>query len=136
MSNLQRKKQLAKKAMKLLKEYRECIRVFGAEKYVSVELNDTYDVITTVDEDGEEIEYNISEVSSEISSQLNGIGPCSSVFYENLELCKDEYELRNKYEEVSKKEFIDYVGKLHYAEFRCPEICEELEEIEEEYNEL
>ena len=136
MANLRRKKQLANKIMKLFKEYTDCISVFGGSKYVSLKLDDTYDVIIAVDEDGDKEEHTIGELSTQISRDLNGFGPCSGVFYEDLGLCKDEYELRNKYEEVSKKEFIEYVGKLHYAEFRCPEICEELEEIEDEYNEL
>lgn len=134
MTNLERQKILAMEAAELIKEYRDTIAVFGAEQYKIVEVNETYDVITTVDEDGEKMERNVGEISEEISRQLYGFGPCSGVFYENLDLCKSEFN--DKYNELSKNDFMDYVGKVHYAEFRCVEICNRLEEIEEEFNNI
>ena len=45
---------------------------------------------------------------------------CSPSFYECLDNIKDE--LGSKYKKKSKDEFISYVGKLYYAEYRCAEI--------------
>ena len=59
---------------------------------------------------------------------------CSPSFYECLDNIKDE--LGSKYKKKSKDEFINYVGKLYYAEYRCSEIYERLKDIENEASEL
>ena len=133
MTILEEQKKIAMEARELIKEYRDIMLVFGAEPYKSIEVNETYDMITTIYEDNSKREYGIEEVSGEIHRELYGFGCYSGVFFEEVDLCKDEYELKNKYKELSKEEFIEYVGKIHYAEFRCVEICERLEEIESEF---
>ena len=59
---------------------------------------------------------------------------CSPSFYECLDHTKAELEY--DYKKKSKDEFINYVGKLYYAEYRCEEIYKRLQEIEDEASEL
>ena len=65
---------------------------------------------------------------------MRGWGPCSSGFYEEIELRLSELEY--DFKKYSKEEFKEYVGSLKYTEYRCEEIYQRLEEIEKEALEL
>ena len=66
--------------------------------------------------------------------RINGWGPCSSGFYDAIEEEKNCFD--DKFSELSKDEFINYVGSIYYTEYRCEEIVKELKELAKEYKEL
>ena len=79
-------------------------------------------------------EFELTDISSVFRLEMDGWSMCSPSFYECLDNIKDE--LGYKYKKKSKDEFINYVGKLYYAEYRYSEIYERLKDIENEASEL
>lgn len=130
MGNFEIKKELTTRAVELIKEFRnEGILICGENILESISVNDTFDVITvkTIYED-EAIEYDLSDISSVFSLEMDGWGPCSPSFYEGFELAIAEAEY--EYKKRDKDDFVKYIGGLCYMKYRCEEIYEELKVIE------
>ena len=134
MSNIERKMELAKEAVELIKEFGEEASIVGDNPIKSIEIKEDGSIIEIDHEyDGLE-EYQLSKISSIFLSEMRGWGPCSAGFYEAISLA--EGELEYEFKRLSKTEFKEYVGNLKYAEYRCEEIYIRLEAIEKEAKEL
>lgn len=90
--------------------------------------------ITLKQIDCEEEEYDLPCIASTLRYDLRGIGPCSSRFYEALDLAKADAEY--EYKNMNKDEYIQYVGGLFYLGERAEEIYARLQEIEEEADKI
>ena len=134
MSNIERKMELAKEAVELIKEFGEEASIVGDNPIKSIEIKENGSIIEIDHEyDGLE-EYQLSKISSIFLSEMRGWGPCSAGFYEAISLAEDDLE--DEFKSLSKTEFKEYVGNLKYAEYRCEEIYIRLEAIEKEAKEL
>ena len=130
-----RLKELAKEAVKLIKEF------IGLEAYLcectygNIRRNRSGSKITVVDYIyGEKLEFKLTQVSSIFSDEIEGFGPCGNGFYEAIELAKDN--LDKEFENMDKKEFIKYAGTICYIKPRCKEIYKRLKQIEREASRL
>ena len=130
-----RLKELAKEAVKLIKEFIELEALLGECPYGNIRRNRSGSKITVVDYIyGEKLEFKLTQVSSIFSDEMEGFGPCGSGFYEAISLAKSslDYEFKN----MDKKEFIKHAGMICYIKSRCEEIYKRLEEIEREASKL
>ena len=134
MNNIERRIELAKEAVELIKEFGEEASFLGDNPINSIEINENGSIIEIDHEyDGLE-QYKLSKISSIFLSEMRGWGPCSAGFYEAISLAEDDLE--DEFKSLSKTEFKEYVGNLKYAEYRCEEIYIRLEAIEKEAKEL
>lgn len=134
MNNNEKILKLSEEAKNLIIEFRNESSILGENLLKSIEVSE--DGLTfTIDNlfDGVE-EFELTDISSVFRLEMDGWALCSPSFYECLDHIKDE--LGCTYKEKSKDEFISYVGKLYYAEYRCAEIYERLKEIESEASDL
>ena len=134
MSKLEKRMKLAKEAVELIKEFRGEEAILGHNPLRAVSIKEDGEIIEVDDEFDGVIEYSLTNISSVFALEMRGWGPCSAGFYEAISLA--EGELEYEFKRLSKKEFKEYVGNLKYAEYRCEEIYERLEEIEREALEL
>ena len=130
MSKLKQRMKLAKEAAGLIEEFRREEGILGHNHLQSVAIKEDGRIIEVDDEFDGVIEYSLTEISSVFALEMRGWGPCSAGFYEAISLA--EGELEYEFKTLSKTEFKEYVGNLKYAEYRCEEIYERLEEIERE----
>ena len=134
MSNIERKMELAKEAVELIKEFGEEASIVGDNPIKSVEIKENGAIIEVDDEYEGIKEYSLSKISSIFLMEMRGWGPCPAGFYEAISLAEDDLE--DDFKSLSKTEFKEYVGNLKYAEYRCEEIYERLKQIEREALEL
>ena len=134
MNNIERKMELAKEAVELIKEFGEEASIVGDNPIKSIEIKENGAIIEVDDEYEGIKEYSLSKISSIFLSEMRGWGPCSAGFYEAISLAEDDLE--DDFKSLSKTEFKEYVGNLKYAEYRCEEIYIRLEEVEKEAKEL
>ena len=134
MKNKDKILKLSEEARNLIIEFREESSVLGENLLKSIEVSED-GLIFTIDNvyDGVE-EHELTHISSVFELEMDGWAMCSPSFYECLDIIKGE--LKCKYNKKSKDEFINYVGQLHYAEYRCEEIYKRLQVIEDEALEL
>lgn len=130
MENLNKQKELAKEAVRLIKEFRKESEILGDNPLVGIKIKKSGAIIEVEDSYEGIIEYELNEISSIFSTEMRGWGPCSAGFYEAISLA--ESDLESDFEKLSKSEFKKYVGNLKYAEYRCEAIYKRLEEIEKE----
>lgn len=126
----QKKIELAKEAVTLIKEFRKLNTIIGDNIFESVRASkDGSKIIIKHMYEGR-LEYDLEQVHTVLEDEMEGFGPCGGGFDEAVELAVDEFdcEYRNK----DKKQFISYVGKVYYMKFRCEEIYNRLKEISEE----
>lgn len=122
---------LSNEVKKLIMEFYEAQKVICGGDNVLEYIKSIQDGRTIILKEIEcEEEYDLSCIVSKLRYILRGFGPCSSAFYEEIDLSKDEYELEQKYKSMSKEEYIQYVGDLFYLPQRAEEIYERLQEIE------
>ena len=134
MSKLEKRMKLANEAIELIKEFREESAILGCNPLKSVTIQEEGEIIEVDDEFEGVKEYFLTDISSVFTVEMRGWGPCSSGFYEEIELRLSELEY--DFKKYSKEEFKEYVGSLKYTEYRCEEIYQRLEEIEKEALEL
>ena len=130
-----RLKELAKEAVKLIKEFIGLEALLGECPYGNIRRNRSGSKITVVDYIyGEKLEFKLTQVSSIFSDEIEGFGPCGNGFYEAIESAKSnlDYEFKN----MDKKEFIKRAGMICYIKPRCKDIYIRLEEIEREATKL
>ena len=122
MQNIEKKKELVKEAVKLIKEFKKESEVITEESFSNVRasVNGTKIVISK--------EYELTEISTVVEEKLRGNGLYSSGLYGDIEYAKSEGKY--KLNELSKTEFIKYMGTLCYLEVRAGAIHERLIEIE------
>ena len=130
MDKQQMRKDLAKEAVKLIKEFRKLNEILGDNIFTRVRANRSGSKIIIEHMYHGKLEYDLEEVSTVLEDEIEGFAPCGSVFYDTFDLAVDELDY--EYKKKSKKEFMDYVGKLYFMKFRCEEIYNRLKEIDGE----
>ena len=138
MTNEARIIELSNEAKNLIMEFYEDQKVLCGGDNVLEYISSTEDgrQITVREREEEGTEYDLPCIASTLRYDLRGIGPCGSRFYEALDYAKDEYELKQEYKNMSKDEYIQYVGGLFYLGERAEEIYARLQEIEKEAEEI
>jgi len=130
MSNLEKQRELAKEAVKLIKEFKKEASIVSEDSFKSIKIKKSGSIIE-IDDFYEGIrEYNLNEISSVLKLEMRGFGPCSAGFYEAIE--QEESDLKSDFNKYTKNEFKKLIGNLKYVECRCEEIYNRLEEIEKE----
>lgn len=126
MSRFGEKKKLAELSLSLIKEYEQLASEIR-EIIEDVQLSADYENIVIKDEDGEE-QYHLSELFYYYEEEQES----GDFTYAIRELLEEE-DIKEQFEELDKKEFIDYVGNLYYAKYRSKEIYKELKRISNKF---
>lgn len=134
MTNLEKRLKLANEAKDLIIEFRaeECRLGENVLEKISIS-EDGSTIYVTETYDGEK-EYALAEISEIFLTEMRGWGPCSAQLEEAISMAQSEVE--SEYKNMTKEEYIQYVGGLYYMELRCEEIYVRLEQIEKEVKEL
>lgn len=130
MSNLEKQMKLAEEAVELIKEFREEASILGTNPLKEIKIKENGRIIEVDDEDDGIVEYELSEISSIFSIEMEGWGPCGPGFYEAISLAESDFKY--DFKKYTKKEFKEYVGSIKYTEYRCEAIYERLKEIQKE----
>ena len=134
MNNNDKVLKLAQEAKNLIIEFRNEASVLGVNPLNNISISEDGFAIT-IDSDLTGVtEFSLFEISSALHDDMECWGPASPAFYECMSLSISEIEF--KYSEKSKDEFINYVGQLYYAQYRCEEIYKRLQEIDNEASKL
>lgn len=134
MINLEKRLKLANEAKDLIIEFREEEARLGENVLQEISISeDGATIYVTETYNGEE-EYRLEGISSMFVTEMRGWGPCSAQLYEAIHIAQSEAE--SEYKNMSKEEYIQYVGGLYYMEQRCEEIFVRLQQIEREVEEL
>ena len=129
-----KKIEIAKKAVELIREFFSLEAILGENLCKGIEVNNETASIIIDDLYEGILEYDVEKAARVFDERINGWGPCPSGFYDAIEEEKNCFD--DKFSELSKDEFINYVGSIYYTEYRCEEIVKELKELAEEYKEL
>lgn len=124
MSKFGERKKLAEIAISLIKEYENLV-VELRDVLESIEVDSAYENIKIVDCEGEH-EFHLSEISNYYLDE-QGTAELTKEVKERL----DSEEVKLRFNEMDKSEFISYIGSLYYANYRCVEIYNELKDVEE-----
>lgn len=124
MSKFGERKKLAEITISLIKEYENLV-VELRDGLESIEADSTYENIKIVDCEGEH-EFHLSEISDYYLDE-QGTAELTKEVKERL----NSEEVKLRFNEMDKNEFINYIGSLYYTNYRCAEIYKELLDIEE-----
>ncbi|WP_195952842.1 hypothetical protein [Clostridium saudiense] len=131
---LGKKIEIARKSVDLIREFFSLEAILGENLCRGIEINkETASIIINDLYEGV-LEYDVEKAAIAFEERINGWGPCSSGFYDAIEEEKNRFA--DKFSELSKDEFINYVGSIYYTEYRCEEIVKELKELAKEYKKL
>lgn len=134
MTNLEKRLKLANEAKDLIIEFRAEESRLGENVLEKISISeDGSTIYVTETYDGEK-EYVLEEISEIFLTEMRGWGPCSAQLEEAISMAQSEGE--SEYKNMTKEEYIQYVGGLYYMELRCEEIYVRLEQIEKEAEEL
>ncbi|WP_297135635.1 hypothetical protein [Terrisporobacter sp.] len=134
MTNLEKRLKLANEAKDLIIEFRAEEGRLGENVLEKISISeDGSTIYVTETYDGEK-EYALEEISEIFLTEMRGWGPCSAQLEEAISMAQSEVE--SEYKNMTKEEYIQYVGGLYYMELRCEEIYVRLEQIEKEAEEL
>lgn len=134
MTNLEKRLKLANEAKDLIIEFRAEESRLGENVLEKISISeDGSTIYVTETYDGEK-EYVLEEISEIFLTEMRGWGPCSAQLEEAISMAQSEVE--SEYKNMTKEEYIQYVGGLYYMELRCEEIYVRLEQIEKEAEEL
>ena len=131
---LGKKIEIARKSVDLIREFFSLEAILGENLCRGIEINkETASIIINDLYEGV-LEYDVEKAAIAFEERINGWGPCSSGFYDAIEEEKNRFA--DKFSELSKDEFINYVGSIYYTEYRCEEIVKELKDLAKEYKKL
>lgn len=134
MTNLEKRLKLANEAKDLIIEFRAEEGRLDENVLEKISISeDGSTIYVTETYDGEK-EYALVEISEIFLTEMRGWGPCSAQLEEAISMAQSEVE--SEYKNMTKEEYIQYVGGLYYMELRCEEIYVRLEQIEKEAEEL
>lgn len=131
---LGKKIEIARKSVDLIREFFSLEAILGENLCRGIEINKEMASIIINDLYEGVLEYDVEKAAIAFEERINGWGPCSSGFYDAIEEEKNRFA--DKFSELSKDEFINYVGSIYYTEYRCEEIVKELKELAKEYKKL
>lgn len=121
---------LANEALELIHEFEGIIGEIGLSIMREVSINEDELTIKAIDPNDNFLELGLYEVATVYRRIVDGWGPCGGMFEEDIDFRIDDIE--EDYKTKSKEEFLNYVGHLYYAKYRCRDIYERLQEIEDE----
>ena len=78
--------------------------------------------------EGEKLIFPLTQISHIYEIEFEGLGDLAPTFPELVSSVKKNIEVN--FNEMSKEDFIYFVGNIYYADLRCREIYKELKEIE------
>ena len=131
---LGKKIEIARKSVDLIREFFSLEAILGENLCRGIEINKEMASIIINDLYEGVLEYDVEQAAIAFEERINGWGPCSCGFYDAIEGEKNCFD--DKFSELSKDEFINYVGSIYYTEYRCEEIVKELKELAKEYKKL
>lgn len=134
MNNLEKQMKLAEEAVELIKEFRKESEILGTNPLKEITIKENGKIIEVNDEFEGIVEYELNEISSIFSIEMEGWGPCGPGFYEAISLAESDFKYDLK--KYTKEEFKEHVGRIKYTEYRCEAIYERLKEIGEEATNL
>ena len=134
MNNNDKVLKLAEEAKNLIIEFRNEASVLGENPLNDISISeDGFEI--TIDSDWTGVtEFSLFEISSALHDDMECWGSASPAFYECIDMSISLID--EKYSEKNRDEFINYVGQLYYAQYRCEEIYERLQEIDDEASKL
>ena len=112
LEHIESRLKLANEAVELIHEFEEIVSEIGISIMREVSINE------------EKLTIKVYR------SIIDGCGPCGGIFEEEIDFRIDDIE--DDYKNKSKEEFLNYVGHLYYAKYRCIEIYDRLQDIEDE----
>ena len=115
---IERRLKLANEAVELIHEFEEIVGKIGFSVMREVSINEEKLTIKAIDPNDNDLELELYEVATVYRSIIDGCGPCGGIFEEEIDFRIDE--------------FLNYVGHLYYAKYRCIEIYDRLQDIEDE----
>ena len=121
---------LANEAVELIHEFEAIVGEIGISIMREVSINEDELTIKAIDPNDNDLELELYEVATVYRSVIDGWGPCGGMFEEEIDFRIDDIE--DDYKNKSKEEFLNYVGHLYYAKYRCIEIYDRLQDIEDE----
>lgn len=121
---------LANEAVELIHEFEEIVSEIEISIMREVSINEEKLTIKAIDPNDNDLELELYEVATVYRSIIDGCGPCGGIFEEEIDFRIDDIE--DDYKNKSKEEFLNYVGHLYYAKYRCIEIYDRLQDIEDE----
>ena len=120
MNNLEKQMKLAEEAVELIKEFRKESEILGTNPLKEITIKENGRIIEADDEFEGIVQYQLNEISSIFSIEMEGWGPCGPGFYEAISLAESDFKY--DFPKYTKEEFKEYVGSIKYAEYRCEEI--------------
>lgn len=132
MTTFNEKRELAKEAIELIKEFnkvQESIKDSLMTDFNVIENEEEGTILITYKDEinCEEGEFLLSEIYKAFEDDMDGFGACGAFFYEVIAEAKNDVE--STYGEVSKEEYIQNVGMVSYIEKRSEEIYDRLKKI-------
>lgn len=104
---------------------------------ISVDIRETRIKELSIEEDytsisyeleGEKLTFPLTQISHIYEIEFEGLGDLAPTFPELVASAKQNIE--ENFNQMSKEDFIHFVGNIYYADLRCREIYKELKEIE------
>ncbi|MGL4450884.1 MAG: hypothetical protein ACRCTZ_06795 [Sarcina sp.] len=127
MDTLDKRKKLVDEAISLIREFEGISVDIRETRIEELSLDDEYTKIS-YELEGEKLEFPLTQISHIYEIEFEGLGELSPTFPELVSAVKQNIE--NNFNEMSKDDFIHFVGNIYYADLRCREIYKRLKEIE------
>lgn len=129
MGDIQKLKNISDKGIILINKFISDAKEVGGDFLKEVQQCENGD-ITLINNNDDVLEYGISEIGYIFNDGIKGFWDEREKFLNNV-----EWDIKNSYvhyQKLSKEEFINYVGKLHYIRNRYRELKVTLKKLGEE----
>ncbi|MGL4656739.1 MAG: hypothetical protein ACRCWM_12795 [Sarcina sp.] len=127
MDTLDKRKKLVDEAISLIREFEGISVDIRETRIKELSLDDQYTRIS-YELEGEKLTFPLTQISHIYEIEFEGLGELSPTFPELVSVVKQNIEIN--FNEMSKEDFIHFVGNIYYADLRCREIYKQLKEIE------
>lgn len=127
MDTLDKRKKLVDEAISLIREFEGISVDIRETRIKELSLDDEYTKIS-YELEGEKLIFPLTKISHIYEIEFEGLGELSPTFPELVSAVKQNIE--SNFNEMSKEDFIHFVGNIYYADLRCREIYKQLKEIE------
>ena len=128
MSNYGIEQAMANNVLILIREVIESGLILEGNFITNIEKSDDNKEFILKDKNGNYIEYSLSEISNIFSDEFEGLYDLEGNIFDYINEVKSEN--KKKYESLSKEEFINYIGRLYYLQYKCEEVYAKLKELE------
>lgn len=128
MDTLDKRKRLVDEAISLIREFEGISVDIRETRIEELSLDDEYTKIS-YELEGEKLVFPLTQISHIYEIEFEGLGDLPPTFPELVSAVKQNIEVN--FNEMSKEDFIHFVGNIYYADLRCREIYKQLKEIEQ-----